>query len=241
MMNLFRECLLKAIPAAMVLTLFAGTAMAGIEEHSPVPTQEEWELLMLDDEFWDGVEEARDRSSEGNPSTNPYAAEGMVQDDEFGAVGNQEVEAHGRLYKKFTTFDPDNPFDEELMDHAELKWRLATLGIEYLTEEELENWKEEAADKAVEETRTETGSQAQGNAATASSSASTASASGEGDDDSDDSETAEKEGSLSQDDEVGYESAEPGGCNTAGGTGVHLFGLLFAGLVILRRSDKVLH
>ena len=237
-MRLLEFCVLKMMPAALVLTVLAGHAQAGIEEHSPVPTQEEWELLMLDDDFWDSVEEARDRSSEGNPSTNPYAKEGMVQDDELKAAGSQIVEAHSRLTKQFTTFDPGNPFDEELMNHAELKWRMAALGIEYLTEEELENWKEEAADKAVEETRTEKGSQA--GFATATSSASAATASAEGEEEGEDSETGEKEGSLSYEDDSHCESSE-GWMPDQPEAPIHLMALFLIAFAILRRSSKVLH
>ena len=233
---------MKTIPWAIMLSMISSTAIAGIEEHSPVPTQEEWELLMLDDEFWDGVDEARDQSSEGNPATSPYSTEGMIQDDLSRTVGEQPAQALDLPEKLFTTFDPDNPFDESLREHAELKWRLATLGIEYLSEEELKNWKEEAADNAVEEVTTDNGNRAGGDISTANTSATTAEASTEEDSESDneEEENGEKEGSLTSSNSDSYDSSEGGGCQTGQRATFPMFFLFCLLFISQRKSIKVL-
>lgn len=241
-MRMINKVLTRVVPWTIMLSMISGTAVAGIEEHSPVPTQEEWDLLMLDDEFWDGVDEARDQSSEGNPATSPYSTEGMIQDDLSRTVAEQPAQALGLPGKNFTTFDPDNPFDESLLEHAELKWRLATLGIEYLSEEELENWKEEAADNAVEETTTGNGSRAGGDISTANASATAAEASQDEDSESDgeEDETGEKEGTLTSSDPDGYDASEGGGCQTGYGAIFPMFLLLCLLFISQRKSNKVL-
>jgi len=232
----------KIAPWAIMLSMVSSTAIAGIEEHSPVPTQEEWDLLMLDDEFWDSVDEARDQSSEGNPATSPYSTEGMIQDDLSRTVAEQPAQALGLPGKRFTTFDPDNPFDESLLEHAELKWRLATLGIEYLSEEELENWKAEAADNAVEETTTGNGSRAGGDVSTTNASATTAEVSKDDDSENDgeEDETGEKEGTLTSSDSDGYDASEGGGCQTGQGAAFPMFFLLCLLFISQRKTIKVL-
>ena len=220
---------------------FLGTAMlvptlafAGIEEHSPIPTAEEWELIMLDDEFWDGVDEARDQSSESDPSTALYSTDPEFMMDEGNSVGDNVELTHPHLSNEWGAVDVDNHFKEDLNAYIDLKKKLATVGLDLLSEEELEALEEDLDDIPFEDPRdNHTNGDSQVETGNEASYASSAQGYGDSEDDEDDEseDTAEKESGLAATDSEGdgYEESQAVGCTSAKGP----FNGAFLGLMML--------
>jgi len=202
--------------------LVPALAFAGIEEHSPIPTAEEWELIMLDDEFWDGVDEARDQSSESDPSTALYSTDPEFMMNEGNSVGDNVEFNHPHLSNDWGAVDADNHFKDDLDAYTELKKRLATVGLDLMSEEELKALEEDLDDIPFEEpSENQANGNAQAEAGSEASYASTSQGYGESDDEDDDGseDTAEKESGLEATDSYGdgYDDTHAVGCTSAKG------------------------
>ena len=213
-----RNRLLNALLGTAMLV--PALAFAGIEEHSPLPTAEEWELIMLDDEFWDGVDEARDQSSESDPSTALYSTDPEFMMDVGNSVGDNVELTHPRLTNVWGAVDLDNRFKEDLDAYTDLKKKLATVGLDLMSEEELEALEEDLDDIPFEDPRdNRTSGDSQLKAGNEASYASSAQGYGDSEEEEDDEseDTAEKESGLAvtDTDGDGYEDTHAVGCRSA--------------------------
>ena len=235
--------LLRNVCLGFVLTIPA-VAVGGIEEHSPLPTAEEWELIMLDDEFWDGVEEAQDQSSESDPATAPYSTDISFMKSSDNGVGENIHVSHPPLNNKWEAFKPDNELSEDLWDHAELKVRFAALGLDLMTEEELKEWEESLDDipfEKPEEGQVDDASPDGGNDEAGYTNIGGQYAGSDDEEDEEEEDTAEKESGLLKSydsEEDGYDGNQAVGCQTRGTTTHTTFwGLLALALFTCRRTQ----
>jgi len=201
--------------------LIAGprAAEGGIEEHNPLPTSEEMEMLILDDGFWESVDEESRSASQSDPSTDPNgsplagSARLLEHENQAGVDESWALEQNASFAGRLGGLSP------EQKEFARLKWKLATVGVDLLTEKELENLQAELEETGVidpDENPTLEGDLESVNSGASASSQGTG-AESESDDAEAEEETGAKSGALLG--EMESESSAEGGCSQSGATG----------------------
>ena len=139
----------------VALTVLAGIALepssarGGIEEHNPLPTSEELEILVLDDGFWDSVDEERRSASQSDPTTD-LSSDGIIGNSSWVEHSNDVgLDESWQLENESSFAGQLGGLSPEQEDFARLKWKLATVGLDLLTEEELENLQAELEETGV--------------------------------------------------------------------------------------------
>ena len=209
------------VPLALLTVLIAGprAAEGGIEEHNPLPTSEEMEMLILDDGFWESVDEESRSASQSDPSTDPNgsplagSARLLEHENQAGVDESWALEQNASFAGRLGGLSP------EQKEFARLKWKLATVGVDLLTEKELENLQAELEETGVidpDENPTLEGDLESVNSGASASSQGTG-AESESDDAEAEEETGAKSGALLG--EMESESSAEGGCSQSGATG----------------------
>ena len=236
--------LFNGLLTAIIFIGTTGAAFAGIEEHSPLPTGEEWEFIVLDDEFWNSADEANAQSEESDPMTSPLASGEKTLRNSLNSPGETMGNWRLQFQPRKSDREEDRWKKELLEEHLELKWKFAALGLEYLSESELENWRKGESGNTAEDGSTTNSSGTMTASAATSSNASTSSSDNEdSDDDSDDEPTtAEIERGLEYVEGTGEEeenSYQAGGCQQTFPGGIPLL-LLLCGLFSLQATQRQL-
>lgn len=231
------------VPLALLMVLITGprAAKGGIEEHNPLPTSEEMEMLVLDDGFWESVDEESRSASQSDPSTDLNGATlagstgWLEHENQAGVAESWALEQNASFAGRLGELSPEQE------DFARLKWKLATVGVDLMTEQELENLRAELEETGVidpdENPTLEGDLESLNGGASAGSQGSGSESESESDDAEAEEETGAKSGALLG--EMESESTTEGGCAQSGttGWGQSAFWSLFL-LALLRSREK---